>query len=113
MVWSDDATTIQSETWNPDGTIHDIHYYGITGQAYTDYDVVYGANNKPVSASYSNGMTATWTYNATARCRNSSTTASPARSTPRRIRCTERTARPVSMVWSERRHDHSERDLEP
>ncbi len=40
---------MQSQTWNPDGTVHDIHYFGITGQAYTDYDVIY-ANNKPVSA---------------------------------------------------------------
>ena len=63
-VWSNGVTIVQSETWNADGTIHDIHYYGITGQAYTDYGVVYGANNKPVSASYSNGMTATWSYNA-------------------------------------------------
>ena len=34
----------------------------MTGQAYTDDDVVY-ANNKPVSATFSNGMTETWTYN--------------------------------------------------
>ena len=60
--WTNGATVVQSETWNPDGTVHDIHYYGLTG-AYTDYDVVY-ANNKPVSATYSNGMTAAWSYNA-------------------------------------------------
>ena len=60
--WTNGATVVQSETWNPDGTVHDMHYYGLTG-AYTDYDVVY-ANNKPVSASYSNGMTAAWSYNA-------------------------------------------------
>ena len=59
---SEAATIVRSQTWNSDGTVHDIHYFGITGQAYTDYDVVY-ANNKPVSASYSNGMTQTWTYN--------------------------------------------------
>ena len=47
-MWTNGATVVQSETWNPDGTVHDIHYYGLTG-AYTDYDVVY-ANNKPVSA---------------------------------------------------------------
>ena len=57
------SATVPVVTKNPDGTIHDIHYYGITGQAYTDYDVVYGANNQPASASYSNGMTETWTYN--------------------------------------------------
>ena len=61
-VWTQGATVVQSETWNPDGTVHDVHYYGLSG-AYSDYDVVY-ANNKPVSASYSNGMSQTWTYNA-------------------------------------------------
>ena len=59
---SEASTIVRSQTWNPDGTVHDVHYFGITGQAYTDYDVIY-ANNKPVSASYSNGMTQTWTYN--------------------------------------------------
>ena len=61
-VWTNGATVVQTETWNADGTVHDIHYYGLTG-AYSDYDVVY-ANNKPVSATYSNGMTQTWSYNA-------------------------------------------------
>ena len=37
---------IQTETWNTNGTIHDVHYYGITGQAYTDYDVLYGAQQQ-------------------------------------------------------------------
>ena len=41
-VWSNGVTIVQTETWNADGTIHDIHYYGITGQAYTDYGMVYG-----------------------------------------------------------------------
>jgi hypothetical protein len=50
-------------TLNPNGTIHDVHYYGITGQAYTDYDVLYGANNKAAEAIFSDGMTETWTYN--------------------------------------------------
>ena len=50
---------VQTETWNSNGTVNDVHYYGITGQAYTDYDVVYGANNKPAEAIYSNGMTET------------------------------------------------------
>ena len=45
-VWSNGATTVQTETWNANGTIADVHYYDITGQAYTDEDVVYGANNK-------------------------------------------------------------------
>ncbi len=68
QVWSNGATTIQTESWNSDGTVHDVHYYGVTGQAYTDYDVVYGSGisaNKAVSASYSNGMSVSWTYNST------------------------------------------------
>jgi hypothetical protein len=48
--------------YNADGTTHDIDYTGITGQPYTSFDVLYGANGKPASATYSNGMTATWTY---------------------------------------------------
>ena len=60
-MWSNGSTVIQTETWNADGTINNVHYYDITGQPYTDYDVVY-ANNQPVSATYSNGMTETWTY---------------------------------------------------
>ena len=62
-MWSNGTTTIQTETWNPNGTVNNIHSYGVTGQPYTDYDVVYGANNQPVSATYSNGMTETWSYN--------------------------------------------------
>jgi hypothetical protein len=49
--------------YNVNGTIHDIDYSGITGEPYTSYDVVRGANNEPVSAVYSNGMTEAWTYN--------------------------------------------------
>ena len=90
-TWSNGSTLVQTETWNnitgthdihfygvtgqpytnfdqnynANGTIHDNHYYGITGQAYTDYDVVYAANGKPVSATYSNGMTETWSYTST------------------------------------------------
>ena len=88
-TWTNGATLVQTEDWNADGTrdihfygvtgqaytnfdqtyaangtIHDNHYYGITGQAYTDYDVVYGANGKPASATYSNGLSEAWTYNA-------------------------------------------------
>ena len=61
-VWSNGSTVVQTETWNANGTVNNVHYYGFTG-AYTDYDVSYGANNKPVLATYSNGMTETWTYN--------------------------------------------------
>ncbi len=35
----------------------------MTGRAYSSYEVVYGANGKPASASYGDGMTAIWTYN--------------------------------------------------
>ena len=46
-VWSNGSTVVQTETWNANGTVNNVHYYGFTG-AYTDYDVSYGANNKPV-----------------------------------------------------------------
>ena len=39
-------------------------YAKVVGQAYTSYDVLYGANDRPASASYSNGLQATYTYNA-------------------------------------------------
>ena len=50
-------------TRNANGTVHDVAYSGVTGLAYSSYDVVYGANAKPASASYNNGMTAAWSYN--------------------------------------------------
>ncbi|HXZ16725.1 MAG TPA: hypothetical protein VEH77_12270 [Roseiarcus sp.] len=39
-----------------------IKYRGIVGEAYTSCAVIYGTNGQPASASYSNGMTATWSY---------------------------------------------------
>ena len=36
----------------------------MTGQNYTSYTVDYGANGQTESASYGNGKTAAWTYNA-------------------------------------------------
>ncbi len=36
--------------FNADGTIHDIAYACVSGQAYTSYDVLYGTNNKPATA---------------------------------------------------------------
>ena len=36
----------------------------MTGQAYTSYTTNYGTNGAPTSATYSNGMTETWAYNA-------------------------------------------------
>jgi Big-like domain-containing protein len=62
-VWANGATTVKIENWNGKGSIHDIHYYHVSGQPFTDYDVVYGSNGKAASATYSNGMTANWTYN--------------------------------------------------
>ena len=49
--------------YNASGTIDEIDYSGISGAQYTSFDIVYGANSKPASATYSNGMTETWTYN--------------------------------------------------
>jgi RNA polymerase sigma-70 factor (ECF subfamily) len=51
-------------SYNADGSLHDLAHFGVTGQAYTQFDVVYGANGKPTNATYSNGMSKTWTYNA-------------------------------------------------
>ena len=52
-------------TWayKRDGS-YQIAYAGVTGEPYTSYTMVYGANGRPMSASYGNGMTAAWTYNA-------------------------------------------------
>jgi hypothetical protein len=51
-------------TYAADGTLANAVFQGVSGGAYTSYTVVYGTNGKPVSATYSNGMSATWTYNA-------------------------------------------------
>ncbi len=60
-TWANGTTPVQNETWNPDGSIHDIHYDG-NGQPSTDYDLVY-ANGRKSEAIYANGMTQSWTYN--------------------------------------------------
>jgi hypothetical protein len=52
-------------TYNTDGSVHDVAYSGLFALPYTSYDVLYGANHKPLSATYSNGMTAAWTYSST------------------------------------------------
>ncbi|MGC9602257.1 MAG: hypothetical protein ABSE76_00730, partial [Minisyncoccia bacterium] len=64
-TWYNGTAVYQTAVWtyNSDGTVHDIAYANISGQAYTSYDVVYGTNGKAASATYSNGMTETWTYN--------------------------------------------------
>jgi hypothetical protein len=51
-------------TYYSSGVLKTAQYLGIVGRPYTSYTETYGANGKPTSASYSNGMTATWTYNA-------------------------------------------------
>jgi hypothetical protein len=61
-TWRNGTTPVQSETWNADGSIHDIHYYG-NGQPSTDYDLLY-ANGRKAEAIYADGMTQSWTYNA-------------------------------------------------
>ena len=49
--------------WNADGS-YEIHWTGITGQAYSSYDAVYGTNGKLASLAYSDGRAATYTWNA-------------------------------------------------
>jgi hypothetical protein len=51
-------------TYYSSGVLKTAQYLGIVGQPYTSYTVDYGANGKPTTSSYSNGMTVTWTYNA-------------------------------------------------
>jgi hypothetical protein len=53
----------QTISWNGDGSTHDIHYFGVTGQPYTDVDVFYGPNHKLASETFSNGMIETFSYN--------------------------------------------------
>ncbi len=53
----------QTKTVNPDGS-YDVAHSGVTGAAYSSYTVEHGTDGKPQSATYSNGMTAAWTYNA-------------------------------------------------
>jgi hypothetical protein len=70
-VGADSVTQVVSDnvstkwTYNTDGSLHDVAYSGLFALPYTSYDVVYGANDKPLSATYSNGMTAAWTYSST------------------------------------------------
>ena len=54
-------------TYNPDGSIHDIAYSGLTelqvfGASYTAYDTVYGANGQVVSETFSNGVQESFAY---------------------------------------------------
>ena len=54
-------TLAQQKTVHSDGS-YDIAYYGIIGQSYTSYDVVYAANGERTSETWSNGMAETWSY---------------------------------------------------
>ena len=57
--WLNGSTVTQAETWNADGSIHDIHSYG---QGDADYDLIYGPNGRKAEAVYASGMTQTWSY---------------------------------------------------
>ncbi len=50
--------------YQPNGLVASASYRGIVGQPYTDYTISYGSDGKPVTATFSNGLTKTWTYNA-------------------------------------------------
>jgi hypothetical protein len=46
------------------GLLASVSSRGIVGQPYTDYTIFYGSDGRPTSASFSNGLTKTWAYNA-------------------------------------------------
>ena len=56
--------TVEVINYSASGAVSSVQYLGIVDAAYSSYTVIYGANGKQTSASYSNGMTATWTLNA-------------------------------------------------
>ena len=56
--------TVEVVSYNASGGVSTIDYQGFVGRQYSTDIVTYGANGKPASASFSNGMTETWTYNA-------------------------------------------------
>ena len=53
----------QTISWNAHGSTTTVQNFGITGQLYTSDEIFYGANGKPTSETFSNGMSETWTYN--------------------------------------------------
>ena len=56
--------SVEVTAYRASGAVKSVEHLGIVGAAYRSYTVGYGANGKPLSASYSNGMRAAWTYNA-------------------------------------------------
>ena len=56
--------SVEVTAYRASGAVKSVEYLGIVSAAYTSYTVGYGANGKPLSASYSNGMMAAWTYEA-------------------------------------------------
>jgi len=56
--------TVEEISFNSQGAVSSIDYEGFTGRSYTWEIVNYGSNGRAASASYSNGMTETWTFNA-------------------------------------------------
>jgi hypothetical protein len=58
-TWMNGGTVTQAETWNADGSIHDIRFHG---QGDADYDLIYGPNGRKREAVYASGMTQAWSY---------------------------------------------------
>ena len=56
--------TVEVINYSASGAVSSVQYLGIVGAAYSSYTVFYGANGQQTSASFSNGMMATWTFNA-------------------------------------------------
>ena len=51
-------------TYATDGTLARVLYQGVTGQPYTSYTINFASSGAPTSATYSNGLTKTWTFGA-------------------------------------------------
>lgn len=59
-TWTTAGALYRTETWNADGSVHDVHLYvagQTSGAPYTDYDVLYGTDGKEsVRTYYANGV---------------------------------------------------------
>ena len=51
------AGSFENVTFNADGTLKEIDCYGVTGQPFTRFDLVYGASNRLASETLLNGAT--------------------------------------------------------